>query len=330
LADFLVPEGLDTGFWDILYRSGHIAVNSYDIVHGFDHLPNVSFPSFFARKFRRTCFISDWCDWWSKGGFSDERFKTDFRKRMEAFLEEGIRKIADGVTVISSVLYERAKEIGVPEDKIRIIPSGADADFIRPLSKNEARSKLGLPQDVPILGFFGFVHQDVDLVIEAIKHVSEKIPSAKALIVGLGSKAEQTAIDLGIKDKVIIAGVKPYVELPDYYAASDVLALPLRNNIFNRARWPNKIGDHLAAGRPTVSHPVGDVQHLFKEHNIGLLAREDEPLAFADQVTRLFNDPELARRMGSYARDLAEGEYSWEKLSNRLEEFYEETLSRRY
>ena len=130
-----------------------------------------------------------------------------------------------------------------------------------------------------------------------------------------------------LKDKVILVGIKPYSELPDYYAAADVLALPLRDTLFNRARWPNKIGDHLAAGRPTVTNPVGDIQHLFTKHEIGLLARCDDAQDFAEQVVTLFEDPALANRMGDRARQLAEKEYSWEKMTDQLEMFYSTILA---
>src|SRR6266850_7439782 len=162
LADLIVPGGLDTGFLDILIRIGHTALNQYDIIHGFDHLPNVSFPSYFGRKLKNVCFISDWCDWWTRGGFPYERFKTKRRNQFETFLEEGVRKIADGVTVISTVLRERAEGLGVSREMINLIPSGADIDNIEPSSRELARRKLNLPQNAKILGFAGFVDMDVD------------------------------------------------------------------------------------------------------------------------------------------------------------------------
>jgi len=326
VADFFVPGGLDTGFLDILIRTGHTILAKYDIVHGFDHLPNVSFPSYLGKKFRNACFISDWCDWWTRGGFPYERFRSKRRNEFETFLEEGIRKIADGVTVISSVLKERAESLGIPAQKIKLIPSGADVDNIRPLCKEEARRKLNLPQDAAILGFVGFVDVDVDLVIRAIKIISEQNPRARALIIGVKEKAAQTAKELGVEDKVILAGIKPYSALPDYYAAADVLAMPLRDTLFNRARWPNKIGDHLAAGRPTVTHAVGDIKSLFQDHNIGLLAETDSAEDFAGQVARLFDEPSIARRMGETARTLAEKELSWERMTASLEQFYVKSL----
>lgn len=329
LADLVVPGGLETGFLDILIRAGHAVLGSYDLIHGFDHLPNVSFPSYLGRRLRRTCFVSDWCDWWSRGGFPVPRFKSAFRQRMDAFLEEGIRRVADGVTTISSVLFDRAAGLGVPPERMTIIPSGADVDNIRPGDKLGARRRLGLPADARVLGFVGFVDIDIDLVLTALAKVAGRVPQARALVVGERDRAQATARKLGIEDRVTVAGIKPYHELPDYFAASDVLAMPLRDTLFNRARWPNKVGDYLAAGRPTVTNPVGDVRYVFEKHPVGLLAAPDDPDDFARQVLRLFEEPGLADRMGAEARRLAEGEYSWARMTDRLEEFYHLTLSNR-
>jgi glycosyltransferase involved in cell wall biosynthesis len=328
VADWIVPGGLDTGFLDILARIGHIAISSYDVIHGFDHLPSVSFPSYFARRVKRACFVSDWCDWWTRGGFPFERFGgSKFRNRLETNLEEGIRRVAHGVTTISTVLQERALGLGIPAEKVKLIPSGADIESIRPLDQAAARDALHLPRDARILGFVGFVDTDVDLVLTALRQVRQRIPQAKALIVGGREFAATTAQVLGIEDAVILAGIKPYDELPAFYAACDVLALPLRDTLFNRARWPNKIGDYLAAGRPTVTNPVGDVQELFRRHEIGLLARENDAEDFALQVTRLLEDRDLARHMGHEARRLAEEEYSWAAMTDHLEAFYFDTLA---
>jgi glycosyltransferase involved in cell wall biosynthesis len=227
------------------------------------------------------------------------------------------------------VLYDRAVGLGVSPKRIGVIPSGDDIDNIRPGNKLDARRRLGLPAGARILGFAGFVDQDIDLVLAALARVAREVPQARALIVGERDFATRTAQKLNIEDKVIIPGVRPYQELPDYLAASDVLALPLRDTLFNRARWPNKVGDYLAAGRPTVTNPVGDVRHLFERYPIGLLAEPNDPEDFARQVTRLFNDSDVAERMGIEARRLGEQEYSWARMAEQLEDFYFLTLNHR-
>ena len=52
---------------------------------------------------------------------------------------------------------------------------------------------------------------------------------------------------------------------------------------------------------------------------------EDQPMAFADAVSRLLADPELAGRGGS-ARRLAVQRYSWPEAAQALEGFYRRIL----
>ncbi len=53
--------------------------------------------------------------------------------------------------------------------------------------------------------------------------------------------------------------------LPKYLAAADVFLMPYSNKISNVGRWPNKVGDYMCVGRPTVSNPVGEVKWLFEQ-----------------------------------------------------------------
>ncbi|NKB15907.1 MAG: glycosyltransferase family 4 protein, partial [Sphingomonadales bacterium] len=59
-------------------------------------------------------------------------------------------------------------------------------------------------------------------------------------------------------------GKVPYKELPSVLPAADLFLLPYPNKIVNVGRWPNKIGDYMAVGRPTVANPVGELNELFQ------------------------------------------------------------------
>ena len=80
----------------------------------------------------------------------------------------------------------------------------------------------------------------------------------------------------------------------------------------------------MAAGRPIVTQPVGDLRAVFTDDEpIGLLAG-DSPEEFADAISELLSEPERAEEYGRNARRLAEEKYSWQKLSERLEACYQE------
>lgn len=86
--------------------------------------------------------------------------------------------------------------------------------------------------------------------------------------------------------------------------------------IASRGRWPSKINDYLAAGRPIVAGAVGDVRRLFELYRVGC-AVADTPEALAEAADALLGDPALRELMGQ-----AETELAWSILAERLERHY--------
>jgi glycosyltransferase involved in cell wall biosynthesis len=110
-------------------------------------------------------------------------------------------------------------------------------------------------------------------------------------------------------------------------ACADVLLLPYTNRSVNRFRYPNKLGDYLAAGRPIVTNLTGDLGQLVADERVGLIA-EDTPESFARAVQRLFDDESLREELGQRGRELAESKLDWRFLAAGLERFYQDTLAR--
>jgi glycosyltransferase involved in cell wall biosynthesis len=63
------------------------------------------------------------------------------------------------------------------------------------------------------------------------------------------------------------------------------------------------------------------LQPIYQRYDIGVLA-DDNPQAFAEAVVSLLHDPARRAGMMAAARALAEGDLSWERLVDRLEQFY--------
>jgi glycosyltransferase involved in cell wall biosynthesis len=116
-------------------------------------------------------------------------------------------------------------------------------------------------------------------------------------------------------------GEVSYEDLVSYIAASDVLLLPLADSVANRARWPSRVNDYLAAGRPIVTTDVGDVAKLMRESDAGVVTHT-EPEGFAAGVSALLQDRELRAACGRRGRAVAETQLAWPIVTKTLEEFY--------
>jgi glycosyltransferase involved in cell wall biosynthesis len=313
--------------WNTWNRMGYLRRQDYDLVHAFDSRPAVIHPALAYRRHRRVPLVMDWADWWGRGGVTAERKNPLLRHgftALETFYEEHFRGRADHTTTISAALARRAAALGIPKRQITQIRGGADLDRFKPQGLAQARASLGLPAEVPLLTFAGFVHYDLDLVLNSFLIVRRAVPTARLMLCGPDSQITRTwkHEHPEAAPALIESGVVPINLMPTHLAASDILLLPLRDSIANRGRWPNKLGEYLAMGRPVVANPTGEVGELLQRTGAGVLAGA-EPEAFGSAVAEMLMDPERRAELGGRARQVAEDELDYAKLAGRLLAVYE-------
>jgi glycosyltransferase involved in cell wall biosynthesis len=316
--------------WDSLMRSLWLHGHDFDLVHAFEARPTVLLPALVLQFRHRIPLVMDWCDWFGRGGSVEERPNPLVRtmlRPVETFFEERFRIWADGTTVICSTLRAKAIALGVPPETILLVRDGADVEGLRPLDQGECRCVLGLPVGVPIIGYVGAIfHRDAQLMARAFDRIQAAVPSARLLLVGYVNFRVKEMVHT--REAVIRTGCVNYTDLNRYLAACDVCWLPWCNSGANRGRWPMKLNDYMAVGRPTVATAVGDVPEVMQAHEIGLLA-QDTPEDLALKVLALLADPERRARLGRNARQVAENVFDWQLRTAELERFYAQVLSRR-
>lgn len=316
---------------DILGRAMHVLREPYDIVHCDGHRPASFFQALSAKMARGTPWISEWVDLFGGEGVAGHRkgVARHIAAAVETRWEEWVRLMADGVIAISRGLYQRALQIGVPPERLVYIPGGADVERMPFRTVREARSALGLDPEAMIVGLIGYEEADRDdaaLVLDACARLRARFSGLRLLVTGKG-ELDQDAVDrLGLDEALLRPGWVPLEEYPLWLSAVNVFALPFRDTVRNVCKWPMKVGDFMAVGRPTVSNPTGDIDFLFQKHDVGLLV-DETPLAFERGLASLLSDPAHAQEIGREARHVAENHLSWSTLTARLEETYRALLS---
>ena len=312
--------------WDSLYRTVRFAAERFDVVHGFDCRPVVLGPSLGLHLLRGVPWVTDWADWWGRGGAISERKSWVGRiafSPVETFLEERFRGLANQVTVTSSALQQRAIALGIRPDRVHLIPSGANVTTIDVKDATACRTELGLPVGAPVACFVGFVQYDLELVIRAFAVARAKVPDARLLLVGPHhGGAARIARELAVDGAILDVGTQPFSRVPLHLGAADVLLMPVSDNLMNRARGPIKLGDYLAAGRAVLANPVGDLTDVFEADEVGALAG-DTPEAYGGALADLLRDRARCVRLGDRARKVAEDKYAWRLLAPRLEAVYD-------
>lgn len=179
-----------------------------------------------------------------------------------AWLEQGTERqleLADIVVATSEVLADRWSEW---RSDIHVIPNGCDFERL------SGAESAPLPDDVhlpgPIAGFIGHMSERIDL--EMLDAVADT--GASLLLVG----PRQPTFEISRLDALIArpnvqwVGAKRFAELPSYLRVIDVGLTPYSQSDFNRASFPLKTLDYLAAGRPVVASDLPAHRWLDADH----------------------------------------------------------------
>ena len=198
-------------------------------------------------------------------------------------LQYTLRK-ADRVISVCSALKEAMVQLGIPTEKISVVPNGVDVNKFYCLSKEAARRELGIPENRKVILSVGNLipRKGFDLLIKAIKILIARfdLDNLYVLIVGEGpSKRELAKLisALGLDDEVRLVGAVPHKDLHRWYSAADLSCLTS-----SREGWPNVLLESLACGTPVVAAKTWGVPEVITSDQIGLLAeRTEEAIAEA-------------------------------------------------
>lgn len=315
--------GPDGGWLPIglLWRLGIAASGGWDVVWSFSHKPVDQWPARLARSLRGAKWFADWCDLWGSGGLNnladgDPRVPAWVR-RVNAWderLEKAAARDAEFLTVISSFLAGKARSLGVDAARIHRMTNGADLRAIRPLDARRCRRRLGIAEDGVVLGYISNWYPEEEFFLDAMQRVVAARPGTRVLVRGpefRGGAAELRR--RGLEGALLRFDRMPYARLLALVGACDAMLLPMEDTLFNRSRWPHKIGDYMAAGRPMVACEVGDVREFMKHHAVGI-GCDPSVEAFAAAAVRMVDDANLRAEAGARARRVAEETMDWQRI----------------
>jgi teichuronic acid biosynthesis glycosyltransferase TuaC len=182
---------------------------------------------------------------------------------------------ATGLIAVSDALKHRMVLLGISADKIRVIPNGVDVQRFFPVDRLDARRRLGLQADNPIIVSVGSLTpaKRHDMLIRALSEVAKQIPEIRAYIVGEGSlhsKLQALIDERRMNQQIFLVGGKPNAELHLWFSAADASCLAS-----SREGWPNVVMESIACGTPVVATRVGGIPEILVSLELGLLVDED-------------------------------------------------------
>lgn len=243
------------------------------------------------------------------------------------FIRHSLKR-ADKIIVSDAVIVDRSPFLKEFAAKCIVVPYGCDDVYWGVLSPEDRQAVDSLQRQHPRLvvavgrlvsykGYEVFLHamQDVD---------------AEAVIIGEGQlKADlvKLAEELGVLNRVKFLGVLEPHEVKQYIHAASVLAFP---SVTDAEAFGIVQLEAMSAGTPVVNTALATaVPNVARDGKEGLTVPPSQPVAFAEALRRLLDQPAFAARLGEAGKERVRTEFSQSLFLSRMQEVYKEALQRR-
>jgi glycosyltransferase involved in cell wall biosynthesis len=207
----------------------------------------------------------------------------------------------------------------IPWSKIHIIPGGVDINhFQNNLSRQEARTQLGWPNNNPILFTSRrLVHRmGIDKLLQAVAAIKPRIPDIWLAIAGRGhiqDILQQQATELGLENNIKFLGFLPDEKLPLAYQAANLTVMPSQSfEGFGLA-----ILESLACGTPVLCTPVGGMPEILQGFSPDLITDSITAESIADKLEQAMLG-KIALPSREECRHYTITNYNWTNIAQKV------------
>lgn len=271
----------------------------------------------------------------------NDALPEDTRRESEVRIESEPRlaRAADAVLASSPAEARAIGEISGGAE-VHVVPCGVDLELFKLYPKAEARARLALRPGPAYILSVGRIERvkGLDRLVEAFAIMRRERPELDARLLHAGgeikegaaragesyraddfaspaqgaevARLEELAGKRGVADRITFLGAKPQEDLPLYYSAADVFALPSRYESFGMTAI-----EAAACGLPTLAFDVGGLSQAVSEGKSGHLIADGDIPAYARKMMEMLEtsregpNRQAARWAESFAwRRVAEAE----------------------
>jgi phosphatidylinositol alpha-1,6-mannosyltransferase len=127
----------------------------------------------------------------------------------------------------------------------------------------------------------------------------------------------------------VFAGQVSELDLPRYYRAGNVFAMPCRSRLggLEVEGWGNVFVEAAACARPVVVGDSGGARESLVPGETGLLVNGSDVAEVADAVSSLLADPERSDAMGRAGRERVERGFGWSRAAEQLAGWLREAVA---
>lgn len=204
-------------------------------------------------------------------------------------------------------------QLGVPEDRLKVIYHGVNLERFYPARKKRKDNELRVL-------FVGSLepYKGVDMLLDIWPRISKEVPKARLWLVGKGSLLPRAQKTKGVK----AFGYIHHTKLPDIYRSVDIFTSPSQNRYLGPFLWGEEMFGYvfmeaLASGLPVASTRCGAIPEVIGEEN--LLVDQGDADGLYSALRELIEDEERRKTLGKTNRARAEKIFDLRKQIEQIE-----------
>jgi len=236
----------------------------------------------------------------------------DYIKNKVRFVYPFFRMIftkADFVQAISNYLAEWAKEMGVKNEIIEVVPNGVDVKSFQlsafSFQKKNEKEKILITTSRLVK------KNGIDDVIKAMQYLPENV---KFHIIGDGPEKK----NYPPCDRVKFFGYLPHEEIIGHLHSADIFIRPSLSEGMG-----NSFIEAMAAGLPVIGTKVGGIPDFLRNGETGLFCEVQNPKSIAEKVKILLENQELRIKIINNAKEMVEKKYDWNLIAKDMKNIFE-------
>lgn len=229
---------------------------------------------------------------------------------------------AKGITTIIETLAEDA-----PGETPCLTFWPAATDDFKPLERNiQLRRKLGIPDDETVVFYHGNVHRantaEMNELYQAIAQLNASGKPTWLIRTGRDHD-EFTKLTQGLlTERLIDIGfVKRAKDLPILMSMADLFVQPGSPGAFNNYRFPSKLPEFFAIGRPVIL-PAANLGHRVEHGQDAYVLGDANAVAIANAISEIQSNASLYDRLAEGSKCFAQKHFSWQSSAEKLSNFY--------
>jgi glycosyltransferase involved in cell wall biosynthesis len=239
-----------------------------------------------------------------------------------ASIERRLLDEADVVAAVSDRAADQAREVGVSEDKLVVVPNGvrlADCPLPeRQLGERQRTAETRPGARLGWIGSFGPWH-GAEVLVRSLAHLPDDV---EAVMVGDGIERPACmalAREEGVDQRVEWTGALAHPDALQRLATCDVLVsphVPLRGTPFFGS--PTKLFEYMALGKPIVASRLEQLEQVLEDGTTARLVEPGNHMALAAGIRSVLEAPDRGRSLGERAREVAGRDHTWDQRAGAI------------